>query len=559
MVDVSKTVSTTRQQVATTATRAKPRSVRRFSRFNLVVTTRTDPYIAIKMAGSVHAPVVLVVLDGWGYRAERSGNAIALATTPTWDALWRSPSRTLLEASGLRVGLPAGQMGNSEVGHLNLGAGRVVMQDLVRIDASIADRSFLCNGTLLAACHAVRRSGGTLHLVGLLGEGGVHAADRHLYALLDLMDMQRVPRVAIHAMLDGRDTLPKSALGFMETLTARVARTKVPTVIGSVGGRYYGMDRDRRWQRTELAYRAMVDGVGPTGTDPLSVIRTAYDNGQTDEFILPTVIPGAPMRDGDAVICFNFRSDRMRQLTRALTEPAFKGFDVTARPELSVVTMTSYGQQFALPVAFPPFSMARIVAEVLSTHGKAQFRTAETEKYPHVTYFFNGGEETPYPGEERLLVPSQKVATYDLMPEMSAPGVTDVLCGAIEKRQHEFILCNYANGDMVGHTGSLPATIQAVETVDRCLARVLASAERANTRVLVTADHGNCELMIDPETGGPHTAHTTSPVPFVMVGGETPLRPGGALCDVGPTILSMLGIEPPFEMTGVDLRVESAS
>jgi 2,3-bisphosphoglycerate-independent phosphoglycerate mutase len=509
------------------------------------------------MAESVHAPVVLVVLDGWGYRAQREGNAIALATTPTWDALWRRPSRTLLEASGLRVGLPAGQMGNSEVGHLNLGAGRVVMQDLVRIDSAIADRSLFCNGTFLAACFAVRRSGGTLHLVGLLGEGGVHAADRHLYALLDLAEQQRVPRVAIHVMLDGRDTLPKSALGFMQTLTARVARAKVLMVIGSVSGRYYGMDRDRRWQRTELAYRAMVDGVGPAGTDPLSVIRAAYDAGQTDEFVTPTTIGSpavAPMRDGDAVICFNFRSDRMRQLVRAMTEPAFKGFDVSARPELHVVTMTSYHQQFALSVAFPPFSMARIVAEVLAAHGKAQFRTAETEKYPHVTYFFNGGEETPYPGEERLLVPSQKVATYDLMPEMSAPGVTDVLCGAIEKRQHEFILCNYANGDMVGHTGSLPATIQAVETVDRCLARVLASAEKAGAQVLVTADHGNCEMMIDLETGGPHTAHTTSPVPFVIACGEEPLRPGGALCDVGPTVLSMLGIEPPSEMTGVDLR-----
>jgi 2,3-bisphosphoglycerate-independent phosphoglycerate mutase len=520
-----------------------------------VVATRTDPYIAIKMAGSVHGPVVLVVLDGWGYRAEREGNAIALATTPTWDALWRLPSRTLLEASGLRVGLPAGQMGNSEVGHLNLGAGRVVMQDLVRIDSAIADRSFLCNGTLLAACHHVRRSGGTLHLVGLLGEGGVHAADRHLYALLDLTDMQHVPRVAIHPMLDGRDTLPKSALGFMEALTARVARARVPTVIGSVSGRYYGMDRDRRWQRTELAYRAMVDGTGPSGTDALSIIRAAYDAGQTDEFITPTVIPGAAMHDGDAVICFNFRSDRMRQIVRALTEPAFKGFDVSDRPELDLVTMTSYGQQFALPVAFPPFSMARIVAEVLSAHGKSQLRTAETEKYPHVTYFFNGGEETPYRGEERLLVPSQKVATYDLMPEMSAPGVTDVLCGAIEQRQHEFILCNYANGDMVGHTGSLPATIKAVETVDACLARVLSSAQQSGAHVLVTADHGNCELMIDPETGGPHTAHTTNPVPFIMVDGAAPLRSGGALCDVGPTILGMLGIEPPSEMTGVDLRL----
>ncbi len=449
-------------------------------------------------------------------------------------------------------------MGNSEVGHLNLGAGRVVMQDLVRIGAAIADGSFFCNTTFQAACRAVRRSGGTLHLLGLIGDGGVHAVDRHLRALLDLAGRERVPRVAIQAMLDGRDTLPKSALGFMGELLQATARCRVPTVIGSVGGRYYGMDRDRRWQRTELAYRAMVEGIGPTGTDPLAVIRAAYENGQTDEFILPTVVADAPMRDGDAVICFNFRSDRMRQIVRALTEPAFKGFDVSARPELSVVTMTSYGQQFGVPVAFPPFSMARIVAEVLSDRSMTQFRTAETEKYPHVTYFFNGGEETPYPGEERLLVPSQKVATYDLMPEMSAAGVTDVLCTAIEQRQHDFILCNYANGDMVGHTGSLAATIRAVETVDQCLARVLASAERAGVRVLVTADHGNCELMIDPETGGPHTAHTTNPVPFVLVDAAgtaaPPLRSGGALSDVGPTVLGLLGVEPPSEMTGVDLR-----
>ena len=517
------------------------------------------------MAASAQRPVVLVVLDGWGYRQERDGNAIALASTPTWDAVWRHPSRTLLAASGLRVGLPDGQMGNSEVGHLNLGAGRVVLQDLVRIGSAIADGSFYRNGTLVAAAHTVRRTGGTLHLVTLIGNGGVHAVDRHLYALMELAEREGVPRVAIHAMLDGRDTLPRSALAFMTELLEHTTRAKVPVVIGSVGGRYYGMDRDRRWARTELAYRAMVDGVGPAASDPLGVIRAAYDRGQSDEFIVPAVIvdprqqrPIAPMRDGDAVICVNFRSDRMRQLARAFSEPAFKGFDVSKRPELQVVTMTSYHQQFALPVAFPAFSMARIVAEVLADQGMSTFRTAETEKYPHVTYFFNGGEETPYPGEERLLVPSQKVATYDLMPEMSAPGVTDVLCQAIEKQNHDFLLCNYANGDMVGHSGSLPATIQAVETVDRCLARVLASAERTGTRVLVTADHGNCEMMIDPETGGPHTAHTTNPVPFVLVGASSdsapPLRDGGALCDVGPTVLGLLGVDIPAEMTGVDLR-----
>jgi 2,3-bisphosphoglycerate-independent phosphoglycerate mutase len=512
-----------------------------------------------KMAASAQRPVVLVVLDGWGYRPEREGNAVALATTPTWNRLWARPSRTLLAASGLRVGLPEGQMGNSEVGHLNLGAGRVVVQDLVRIDTAIADGSFQHNGALLAACRKVRVSGGTLHLVGLLGNGGVHARDTHLWALLDLADAQRVPRVAIHAMLDGRDTLPRSALGFMdETLAHAGGRA----VLASVGGRYFGMDRDRRWPRTELFYRAAVDGTGPSATDPRQMIVDAYASGQTDEFIPPAVItdhgtPVAPMRDDDAAICFNFRSDRMRQLTRALTEPRFRSFDVSQRPAIDVVTMTSYGQQFALAMAFPPLSMARIVAEVLSGTGKTTLRTAETEKYPHVTYFFNGGEEAPFPGEERILVPSQKVATYDLMPEMSAPGVTDVLCRAIDAGAHDFILCNYANGDMVGHSGSLPATIRAVETVDRCLARVLTSAERTGTRLLITADHGNCEQMIDPQTGGPHTAHTTNPVPCVLVDGDAPiaLRPGGSLSDVGPTVLTMLGVPVPREMTGVDLRI----
>jgi len=511
-----------------------------------------------KMAALAQRPVVLVVLDGWGYRPGREGNAIALANTPTWNAVWSRPSRTLLAASGLRVGLPEGQMGNSEVGHLNLGAGRVVAQDLVRIDTAIEDGSFARNAALASACRRVRQSGGTLHLVGLIGNGGVHAFDRHLLALVDLASAQRVPRTAIHAMLDGRDTLPRSGLEFMERLMRQVdGRAR----IASVGGRYYGMDRDRRWARTEPYYRAAVDGSGPAGTDPLAVIRSAYDRDQSDEFITPAVIvedgkPVGAMHDGDAVICFNFRSDRMRQLTRALTEPGFHHFDVSNRPALHVVTMTSYGQQFALSVAFPPLSMARIVAEALVEHGMTTFRTAETEKYPHVTYFFNGGEETPYPGEERILVPSQKVATYDLMPEMSAPGVTEVLSRAIEARNHDFILCNYANGDMVGHSGSLPATIRAVETVDACLARVLASVSRAKARVLITADHGNCELMIDPATGGPHTAHTTNPVPFVMIDGDQqhPLRSGGALCDVGPTVLSMLGVEVPEEMTGVDLR-----
>ncbi len=505
------------------------------------------------------SPVVLVVLDGWGYRREREGNAIALANVPTWDKLSARAPRTLLDASGLAVGLPEGQMGNSEVGHLNLGAGRVVMQDLVRIGKSITTGDFYRNETFRAACAHAKTNGGTLHLIGLIGDGGVHAHQEHLLALVTLATREDVPRIAIHALLDGRDTMPTSALGFMEQL---VAATAGRAVIASVGGRYYGMDRDQRWPRVELCYRAAVDGTGPGCTDPVAFIREAYRRGETDEFIKPAVItkdgaPVAPMRDGDAVICWNFRSDRMRQIVRALAVPGFDGFDIAGRPALHLACMTQYDATFPFPVAFAPFSMARIVAEVLCDAGMTTLRTAETEKYPHVTYFFNGGLEVPYRGEERILVPSQKVATYDLMPEMSAPGITDVLCNAIENKSHDFTLVNYANGDMVGHSGNIAATIRACETVDACLARIIASAERSGTRLLITADHGNCEMMIDPATGGPHTAHTTNPVPFLLVedGAPVSIRSGGALCDVGPTVLGMLGVEQPSEMTGRDLRL----
>ncbi len=508
-------------------------------------------------------PVALIVLDGWGYRPETDGNAIALAQTPTWDSLWGRGSRTLLEASGLRVGLPAGQMGNSEVGHLNLGAGRVVMQDLVRISSAIADGTFYINPALTGACRSVRTNGSTLHLMGLIGAGGVHAIDTHLCALLDLARREDIRKVAIHAFLDGRDTLPKSALGYMQALLDYISKSGSSARIASVSGRYYAMDRDRRWDRTELAYRAIVDGAGTAVADPLEAIRQAYESGKTDEFMLPVVVTGngkpvAPMRDGDAIICFNYRSDRMRQIVRPLIDPAFADFDVSTRPKLAVTTLTNYDKTFQVPVAFAPTSMERILAEVLSTRGSCTLKTAETEKYPHVTYFFNGGVEEAYPCEHRVLVPSPKVATYDLKPEMSAAGVTDALVKGISSGEHDFILCNYANADMVGHSGSIPATIKAVETVDRSLARVLAAAERAGTRLIVTADHGNAELMIDPETGGPHTAHTTNPVPFVVVDWENEqrLRSGGALCDVAPTILSMLGIEQPPEMSGVNLGVD---
>jgi 2,3-bisphosphoglycerate-independent phosphoglycerate mutase len=509
------------------------------------------------------APVILLVLDGWGYRAEREGNAIAMASVPTWDRLWTRAPRTLLEASGEAVGLPCGQIGNSEVGHLNLGAGRVVKQDLVRISGAIADGTFFENDVLVAACRQVRENGGTLHLVGLIGTGGVHAIDTHLVALLELATRERVPRVAIQVLLDGRDTMPRSGLGYLEA-AARAAEGRA--TIASVGGRYFGMDRDHRWERTARWYRAAVQGTAPTATDPLQLVRDAYARGETDEFVSPTTIVGpdgaavAPMRDGDAVICFNYRSDRMRQIVRALAQPHFAGFDTAPRAAVTVATMTLYDQEFTrfgVRVAFAPQSMAHIVGEVVSSAGLTNLRTAETEKYAHVTYFFNGGIETPFPGEERRLVPSQKVATYDLAPEMSAAGVTDVLCAAIAAGEHDFMLCNLANADMVGHTGSIPATLKAVETVDACLARVVAEAARTGARLLVTADHGNCEMMIDAATGGPHTAHTTNPVPLLLVGGErgVTLREGGALCDVGPTLLGLLGLAQPSEMTGRDLRV----
>ncbi|HEV2670897.1 MAG TPA: 2,3-bisphosphoglycerate-independent phosphoglycerate mutase [Gemmatimonadales bacterium] len=501
--------------------------------------------------------MVLIVLDGWGFRPGREGNAIELGRTPTWHQLWDRAPRTLLEASGLAVGLPEAQIGNSEVGHLNLGAGRVVPQDIVRISQSIESGEFFRIPALLQLIEDTRRHDGTLHVIGLLGTGGVHALDKHQLAAVELGRRAGL-QVAIHAWLDGRDTPPKSALGFMEELLDAVGRSDRRTVVSTVTGRYYAMDRDKRWERTKLAFDAMVKGVGASVPDPLTAIKQAYAAGETDEFVKPRVISGAPLiKDGDGIFCFNYRADRMRQIVRALAAPGFDGFDVRGRPAVTLVTMTRYDETLPFPAAFEPMVLSRIVAEVLAENGRTMFRTAETEKYAHVTYFFNGGYEPPYKGEERLLVPSQKVATYDLMPEMSAPGVTDVLCDAIAGKQHDFILCNYANGDMVGHSGVLAAAVQAVETVDACLIRVLQTADTAGATVIITADHGNCELMIDPATGGPHTAHTTNPVPLVIVGdgaGTRHLRTGGSLRDVGPTILKLVGIEPPAEMTGRDLR-----
>ena len=502
-------------------------------------------------------PVALVVLDGWGWRAERDGNAIALADTPNWDRLIATSPHTLLDASGLAVGLPDGQMGNSEVGHLNLGAGRVVPQDLVRINQSIESGDFFSLPAITDLARHVERTGGTVHLIGLLGPGGVHAMDSHLVAAIRAMVRHEAPRVAIHGFLDGRDTPPMSAAGVVTRLTRDLAEAGGGrTVIASLTGRYFAMDRDKRWDRTKLAWDAMVHGAGKPITDPVAGVHDAYARGETDEFVHPLVMshegaPVAVMRDGDAVFCFNFRSDRMRQILAALAVPGFSGFAVGSRPTLNAATMTQYDQTFPFPQAFPPFSMASILGEILSVSGRRQFRTAETEKYPHVTYFFNGGNEPPWPGEERHLVPSPGVATYDLQPEMSAAGVTDELCGAMARGGYDFFLANYANSDMVGHTGVLPAVIRAVETVDQALGRVLAAAREHDVRVLITADHGNAELMIDPATGGPHTAHTTNPVPIAAFGtpGRTFSR-RGALCDVAPTILEMMALRQPDEMTG---------
>lgn len=512
------------------------------------------------MTASVDRPVALIILDGWGHRESRDANAIALASTPTWDALWASPSRTLLTASGPSVGLPPGQMGNSEVGHLNLGAGRVVMQDLVRIGAAIETGAFFENAALLSACAKARSSGGAVHLVALLGDGGVHALDQHLFALVDLCTRELVSKVVVHALLDGRDTAPTSGLEFLrETLAVFDGRA----TLGSISGRYFGMDRDNRWERTGAWFRAAVSGEGETTRDPLTLLETAYAAGTSDEFLPPHVVldddgrATGPMQDGDVVICANFRSDRMRQWLHALTDTSFDRFDTGTRPDVHVVTMTRYDDAFPFPVAFAQQSMANLVGEVIANAGLTQLRTAETEKYPHVTYFFNGGGESAFAGEERAMVPSPKVATYDLQPEMSAREVCDILGHALANRTHDFVLCNFANGDMVGHTGSLPAAMRAVETVDHCLARVLEAAAVGGARLLITADHGNCDIMIDPQTGAPHTAHTTNPVPLVIrdPDGEWLLRDDGALCDVGPTALRMLGLTLPSEMTGRDLRV----
>jgi 2,3-bisphosphoglycerate-independent phosphoglycerate mutase len=504
--------------------------------------------------------VLLVICDGWGEAPPSPGNAIALARTPTFDRWRRDHPWTTLEASGEAVGLPAGLMGNSEVGHLNIGAGRMVPQDLLRIDLALADASFFENPALVEAAERARRADGTLHLMGLLSDGGVHSHERHLVGLLELAKRRRVPKVRVHVFTDGRDTPPRSALGYVARLEEELARHGGE--IATVSGRYYAMDRDARWDRIALAWEALRFGRGLRAESARAAVEAGYARGESDEFLLPTVIesagrPVGPIRDGDSVVFFNFRADRARQLTRAFTDPAFGDFDRGGLPSVFFVCFTEYRKEFGLPVAFPTPRLEHILAQVWAEEGVRNLRLAETEKYAHVTYFFNGGVEAPYPGEERLLVPSWRGATYDLHPEMSAAEIADETVKAAASDRFQAMVVNFANADMVGHTGRLPETISAIETLDGCLARLEQAARDDGWVLVLTSDHGNAEQMTDPATGKPHTAHTTNPVPFVICGSASPLRPGGALRDVAPTLLALQGLAIPEEMTGRDLRAPS--
>ena len=531
------------------------------------------------------SPVILTILDGWGYRAETSANAIALARKPTYDRLLRDYPNTLIRASDHFVGLPDGQMGNSEVGHLNLGAGRVVRMDISRIDAAIASGEFFKDPTLLKAMHHASTEGRALHLIGLVSDGGVHSQQRHLYALLRMAARHNLERVFVHAFLDGRDTLPTSGAGYIEELQQKFREYGIGK-LASVSGRYFAMDRDFRWEKEAKAFRAMVtaDAAGGKYQDAVARIHESYNNGITDEFVEPFVCidsaavhsnPIGPIRDSDAVLCFNYRADRVRQVTRVLTRnsglTADRGMSLPKAAELDAeiplesvphnlhyVTMTQYDPKFRLPMVIPPESMDNLLANVMAVADLRNLRVAETEKYAHVTYFFNGGIEKPFPGEERELVQSKKVATYDLAPEMSAEGIADVVIKSITDTAFDVIIVNFANADMVGHSGKIEPTVKAVETVDAQLGRIYSAVRAQGASWIITADHGNAEMLIDPATGGPHTAHTTNPVPLILVtnqGKKIGLREGGSLRDISPTVLGLLDIELPKQMTGGDLRV----
>jgi len=507
-------------------------------------------------------PIALIILDGFGYRAQREGNAIAMAEMPYYRELLEKYPHTLIQASGECVGLPRGVMGNSNVGHLCLGAGRVVRTDVERINNEIRTGGFFHNLSLNAAMDNAVKHDRALHVMGLLSDGLVHSSQEHAYALLRMAKDHEARRVYVHCFLDGRDTAPESAEKYVAAMQDK-CRESGAGEIASLVGRYYAMDRDKRWERTERAYKLLVHGEGERATDPLAAIRRSYERGVTDEFVEPIVMvqkdgaPVATIQDGDSVIFFNFRADRARQITSALAVPGFDVFPTPNRPHTHFVCFAVYDKTYPLPVAFPPELPRNILAEVFAVNEIENYRLAETEKYAHVTYFFNGGTEREFPHEQRLLVPSPKVATYDLVPEMSAFRITDKLLRAIEEREADVFIVNFANPDMLGHTGKLDKTIEACRYVDTCLGWITKSMRAACGITLITADHGNAELMIDPKTGEPHTAHTTNPVPFHLIDEGSlgmKLREGGALEDVAPTMLAILGIEKPTEMTGRDLR-----
>ena len=505
-------------------------------------------------------PVVLCILDGWGYRKPAPDNAVSQARAPTLNRLMTDYPHAFLEASEAWVGLPAGQIGNSEVGHMNIGAGRVVMQELPRINQAMEIGEFPSNPALAKLIGKLKASRGTCHLVGLVSDGGVHSHQDHMVGLARALSEAGVP-VAIHVLTDGRDVLPKSALQCVGKFAADIANIE-NVRIGTVGGRYYAMDRDNRWDRVELAYRTLVSAEGPKSSDALAVIREAYDGGKTDEFILPHVVGDyAGMKDGDGLLVANFRADRVRQICAALLDPNFSGF---ARGKVvkfaGAVGIAEYSKDLStrMDIMFPPQSLDKGLGEIVAKAGLRQLRAAETEKYPHVTFFFNGGREAPYEGEDRILVPSPKVATYDLKPEMSAPELTDKVKTAIDGGAYDLIVMNYANLDMVGHSGILAAAIKAVEAIDACVGRLIESVERQGGAMIVTADHGNCEVMADKK-GGPHTAHTPNPVPVVLVGGPRGVKMrDGKLADIAPTIVELMGLKRPAEMTGHSLLVTGA-
>ena len=507
-------------------------------------------------------PLALIIIDGWGYSPAREGNAIALANTPFYDELCEKYPQTLLEAHGLRVGLPAGVMGNSEVGHLNIGAGRVIRMDVSLVDHEIETGEFFDNKVLRSAFAGPRDRDRSLHLMGLLSDGQVHSSLTHLYALLQLAKNFGVQRVFVHCFLDGRDTPPSSAVHYLATLQKKIEEIGAGE-IATVVGRYYAMDRDKRWERTKRAYDLLVQGLGQRAGDPVAAVTDSYQRGVTDEFVEPIVIvrdtgePVATIQDDDAVVFFNFRPDRARQLTRALAVRGFDEFDVSDGPAVDFVCFTMYDRTFDLPVAFPPRHHPNVLAEVWAGVRVRNYRLAETEKYAHVTYFFNGGVEKEFECERRLLVPSPKIATYDLQPEMSAFKVTDKVLRGVDERETDVFVVNFANPDMVGHTGKLDKTIEACQYVDSCLGWITKRIREARGTTIITADHGNAEQMIALLTGSPHTAHTTNPVPFHLINDDfigVKLREGGSLEDVAPTMLSLLGLEKPAEMTGRDLR-----